>query len=178
MIKISEIALTRAEFRYREDASRLFFWYYEFTLKWKPEKSWIIAPTYRQVRKVVGVEEKWRNEASPYLDVIKKWKPCDFHFSVRNRLIWLDVNREWFWRIRGKVLTPWELSKLKLKPYFSNEFFFESGKRYCENRLEGGLELPIKSWLKGSFAYILLYREVAGNWKRIDVLVTHLNWKF
>lgn len=168
------------EFRFEDDAGRLYYQHSDLALVYKGLAEWIdLGFNYRQVFKR---KSQWKQENRPHLNVTLKRKLLDFKLSNRSRLEYRDrEDKKDLWRYRNKVTVefPIELTRFKLRPYLADEMFFDFyGEGYNKNRLYTGISLDLTPNLKGGIFYLWQSTKSAGGWEDIHIIGSRLRFHF
>jgi len=95
----------------------------------------------------------WLRETRPQWDTTLKHTIRGFAISDRSRLEYRvreDDSDVWRYRNKLKVQSPWELSCLALRPYASDELFFQlDGTGLSTHRISLGVTVPFTKRIKG-----------------------------
>lgn len=125
---------------------------------------------------------QWRSENRPHINVTIKGKLLGLDMSNRSRFEYRDrENKNDVWRYRNKatVKLPFELTKLKLKPYLADEIFVTlNDDNVDRNRFYAGASFQIAKNLSSDVYYMWQSSRSAGQWNDIHVLGTALKFKF
>jgi hypothetical protein len=105
---------------------------------------WIPGVHYRYVEKRVEdsetgvIDEELEHQA--FFDLFRKWSCYSFTPSIRSRLQYKSLNKEWAQRIRGEILLP---KGIIGAPFFSSEWFWGLGQSLSERRTILGIEFSV-----------------------------------
>jgi hypothetical protein len=105
---------------------------------------WSGGVNYRLVYKESNDEESWDLEKRPHAHIKKSFKTSEFKWQIRSRQEFrISETGDYTTRNRIRIRVKSDREVFKVKPFFSNEFFydFDVGK-YNKNRINMGVDLP------------------------------------
>jgi len=170
------------EFKFGDDAGRLYYHHCDLGFVYKGFSDWIdLGFNYRQAFEKNG-DGEWSRENRPHLNVTLKGKLFDLDLSDRSRLEYRDrENKKDIWRYRNKftVKLPLELTELKLQPYLADEVFINFDEEgFNKNRVYSGVSFKLSENIAGEVYYLWQSSKSGGNWEDINVIGTKLKFYF
>jgi len=156
-------------YRWKNDASRPFFRYQEFRLLWDLSPNWTIAPTYRKAKR--RVDDKWRDENIPMLNIISNWDFYLFQIDNRMRVEYKSLEKNWYIRDLVKVTVTVPLIPFGIDPFATFEGFLRDGKNSREYRWAVGVETDVLCIFTGRLGYLQRKQRSEGNWDRFDIII-------
>lgn len=170
-----------AEERWGGDASTLYFFFIQTNYSFQ-FKDWLeIAPGWRQAFPKDLARNRWRTTYEPMLIVNMKRACGKWEFALRHQIQYrIHDHRRTFWlyRIRPRILFPFKLGKIGLKPYLYSEFFFLEHTGFSENRTAIGLQVPIGGPLSGDIEYMFRPLRRGDHWLEQSVIRVALHLRF
>ncbi len=171
-----------AEFRFGDDASSLFFKYYQLQLIYKRIVWMHIAPGYRQVfTRMTKKSSKWESMYVPLVDLSLHGCLGGWKISNRTRLLYSigDTVPDFLvYRNRLRLVTPWRLTRFCFTPYIDDEVFFIEDKSFNQNRFTMGFILPLGGNLSGKLFYRLRHLKLGSDWSHQNILGIGLDFTF
>jgi hypothetical protein len=169
------------EYRFGENATELFYQHYDWGFAWAFDKALEIALGYRYV--LDKYKHKWREGDEPYTNITAKIDIWKFAFEDRNRIEYRHFRyKDDFIRYRNKFALkyPFELKKIKIVPYVSDEIFIASNATgFNENRFSSGVEFSLTKYVKADVNYTFRsMRGVGDKWSAANILGTKLKVSF
>lgn len=164
------------EWRIGDDVSKLYFFYLQGAVEFKPYSFFYLVPGYRQIWDLRL--DIWRLSFEPFLDVI--FQKNEF-FQFRNRISYIvreAIFNVWQYRARFRFRGNWEVGNKIYYPYISNEIFIRSRSGFDQNRLLAGLLVPLFGRLDGDFYYMIRFLKSNFHWTHQHIFGTSLNMKF
>jgi len=169
--------VSRSLFTSRDDMSDIFFGIADIGLRYKVVDWLSVDGVYRGAW--FESSAGWEYENRPLININLGKKFGGFFLSNRSRFefrIYADDRQDDIrYRNEIRIITPFELTKWKLIPYFEEEFFY--GYKDGEinmNWLTGGLRYNINKNTKVKLGYRWQTQKLGGTWKNRHVLVTGL----
>lgn len=135
------------QFRYGDDASKLYYKRIHAELSWNLNRSVILAPAIRFIW--LRMQDSWIKENAPLVKLTL--------FLLNSRQIeishrsWIQYSslpnestrkRRFLYRTRLQFLFPWRMGHYQISPYVSDEIFWQEAHGVFENRLIIGLLIP------------------------------------
>ena len=169
------------EMYFKDDGKGLYHQHTELGLAYVGLAKWLEAGVnFRHtVQKSNG---SWKREEQPSIHGILKatWK--GYRISDRNRLeyrIKEDAEDYWVYRNLLTVSFPLEITRLKFRPFWADEFFVDfNTKELCENRFYDGFSFNINKTI-GMEVYYMWRRVKSSNaWATDNVFGTRLKFSF
>jgi hypothetical protein len=120
----------------------------------------------------------WQPEYRPHFSATLKDKIFGLDFSNRSRFEYR--NREdntdlWRYRNRLSVELPYEFTVFKMRPYITDEVFFNLDEQgYNRNRLNAGVILDLSKNTKAKIYYLWQRTRSSGQWQEINAVGTTL----
>lgn len=153
------------EIDFRHDGSQFFRRHFDFGLGLPLiflGKGWTFEAHFRPVY-TKSKNGNWKIEKRPYGQIIKtfrtpamKWFP-ELKWALRTRQEYRVREGDDSTRNRSRIKIKLGKETLKVKPFFSNEFFYDfSIGKYNKNRAIFGIELPEVKKVKSSLYYKLV----------------------
>jgi len=131
-----------SELRYEGMARYLAEHYYETVVQYQAIDWLSIAPQYRQTFVRGGPGQPYNPVYSPMLNVTFMTVFQGWDLSDRNRAQ-LNINKwgdtTWVYRNRVNITLPVRWTKIKIRPYIADEFFFTEGRGFSQNRIYVGM---------------------------------------
>jgi hypothetical protein len=170
------------EFRLGDDADELFYHHTDMGFIYSGLADWIdLGFNYRQVFQKDSTGE-WRQENLPHLNVTFKGKLFGLDISDRSRMEFRDrENVKDVWRYRNKltVKLPFELTKLKLRPYLADEAFITlNDDNIDKNRFFAGFSVKLSKSIDGEVYYMFESSRSNEQWDHANVLGTAIKLRF
>lgn len=163
---------------YRYDQTGLYYRHYGFSLNRKFANDWSVA--LANVFAFSYTNSDWVYENRPFLQVQKLVRDPYFVLGLRSRYEYrsFDNGRESM-RHRGRVMLESTKEYLQIKPFVSNEFFYDIDQdRYGLNRFEIGGKVPVK---ENGF-YSLYYRNDSvksqSDWTYAYLFILEFGYQF
>ncbi len=160
----------RAELRYREDGSEIYFAYVQGLVHF-PVNSWLeVAPGYRQGWRII--EGEWRNIYVPIAEATASWDRRVVRVEDRNRMQFVaisDLQSRWVYRNRLRISLPWAWLHIGFTPYVYDEFFLVEGVGLAENRLAAGIFFELLCISRIECEFMLRDFETREGWRRSQV---------
>ncbi len=174
------------EFRFGEGMSEFYYQHSQVQLDFKISDWFVLSPAYRQTFELYTKsdgDEGWFREYQPMVNALlqHKWQGWSFSDRVRFSYRMFNIDREDLWRVRNKITvkSPCKWTPLEIKPWVSDEIFFEEHKTgVYRNRLYAGVEMKLTKHLKGDIFYLWQATESDSGWMDINVLGTKLKVEF
>lgn len=183
-IKLNEKTklFTEQEFRWGDNASRLYYQHYDIGLMYAFNNSLDLGFGYRQVLEKRNAQGKWLVENEPNINAILKWSNFGFDMSNRFRLEYRHFDYQTdSWRFRNMLTGrfPWEFTRFKIRPYLADEVHIVSrGIAVSANRAYAGFTFKILRNLNGDLYYMMQSTRSSGKWRADNVLGTKLKLSF
>ncbi len=122
-----------------------------------------MGPGYRQMwsRTTGG----WTPLYEPIFDTFFNWKSKDLRLQLRNRLAYrfVEGGRGFFrFRLRQRIFAPFTVAGLK--PFLSEEVFFDSNRGFSQNRAQIGADYPVLEEVETQVSYMLRTRISDNSW--------------
>jgi hypothetical protein len=169
------------EFRWGGSAHEFCYQHYDVGFFYNPVKWLNIGGGYRHVYELKKGRFKLENE--PYMIVTLLWDIKGFRFEDRHRMEFRHFdyqNDSWRYRNKATVKLPWSYTRMKIRPYLSDEIFFDSSgiSKLNQNRLSSGLAINMTRNLNAEIYYMLRSTKNSGKWIDANVLGTNLRLTF
>ena len=173
------------QLRFRDNASDLHFFRWEFGPKIKFNRHFSVLVMYR-----LNPQEKngeWDNQHYLLIDpVLKLYSSPQWTFDLRSRFhVRLGKLGRGFWRPRPQLSHKFKLGNHKSSWFVNNEFFIQmtelgARERINQNRLSSGFKFSLNKSLDLSAYYLLRSDKVAPaqTWNHIHIIGTALYFKF
>ncbi len=158
-------------FRFKDNASLLYYQYAQVGLNFKVHENWVVTPGYRQgVERVTSSRggSYWKGENVPLFDATGKWDFSCVQIADRNRFQYNSVHDDWHYRNQVTLRFPRKDSLLQITPFLAEEIFIRNAKEFSQNRFTTGLEWRFPEWMSGFLAYMLQLRKTAGSLWTVD----------
>ena len=124
----------------------------------------------------------WSRENRPHVNITVKGPVGPFDVSDRSRFEYRDrENEEDLWRYvnRLKVKLPFELTKLKIRPYVADLIFINmEGRAFEKNRIYSGVSFKLSNDLESEIYYFWQLDKSDGPWEDTNVLGFQFNISF
>jgi hypothetical protein len=158
----------QSEYRFGNDASELFLYYFQAQMVYSPKEWLAIAPGYRQQEtKLLG---EWFSSYAPLADVsftfcLGKTKVVDrsrFQYFINEGRsdVWVYRHRDaFFFRPVGEI-----------HPYLFEEIFFAEARGFVQNRLEVGAYVPLRGKGRLFGGYLLRHQKFESEWRAAHIL--------
>ena len=138
----------------RTNETGFFHKHLDFGIHYPFKNDWKVGLKYRQMYRIS--EDDWKLEQRPQAELIKSIKRSKIKWQIRSRMDYRirdgkdDAMRN---RTRLQLKSNNTVTRFKLTPFISNEFFFTTDPwLYYVNRIEAGFDLP-----KGKFGEWSIY---------------------
>jgi hypothetical protein len=124
----------------------------------------------------------WQPEYRPHFSATLKDEIFGLDFSNRSRFEYR--NREssqdlWRYRNRLSVELPYKFTVLKMRPYITDEVFFNLDEQgYNRNRLNAGVILDLSKNTKAKIYYLWQTTRSSGDWQKIHAIGASLILNF
>ena len=165
------------EFRWGGNASQLFYHHYEAGMSYDLEKWLSIGGGYRQVYQLS--KNIFRVENEPYITFSLKNKFYGFDIDDRSRFEYrhFDYQQD-TGRYRNKVtvVAPYEV--LRMKPFVSDELFFDYNSGFDQNRFSVGVCVNVNQHLTPEVYYMVQDSKGSTKWTDANVLGLKLKLRF
>lgn len=170
------------EWRYGDDASKLFLMYAQGQISYKPVSWLTITPTYRQTW-LLQTTNTWLPEYYPFLETTLSFPIGKWRIENRNRLVYRTLRTEpsshWIERNRIRIVGPWHYTVLKLTPFVENEIFIMQRYGFNEDRASAGLFMPFYKHVEVDLYYMRRFQKLLiVGWVRYNILNIALNISF
>lgn len=151
------------QFRYADDASKLHYKHIHLELNYSPNRYITLAPGYRMTWH--RSHKKWLKENDPLL-ILTLFLLQSRHIVISNRN-WVQYrnipdelggNNRFLYRNRSQILFPWQMGRLKLNPYVSDEIFWQEARGVFQNRAIIGFLIPRNQ--RAYFDLYYMYRSI------------------
>ncbi|MDD5084497.1 MAG: DUF2490 domain-containing protein [Candidatus Omnitrophica bacterium] len=172
---------TSTNLRLRDGMSKLYQFFPEVGLKWKPFSFFYVKPCYRYMI-AEDSNNKKRNENRMTLESGLKHTMFDFGLSYRFRMEYRMVEHKGgYWRFRNKfgIERVIKVFGFEVAPYGADEFFYSNDVHQVnENRAQVGVSKKIIKNVRLDL-YIMFDSKRKGNiWNTYNVLGTKLGFNF
>lgn len=172
---------TSTQLRLRDGMSKLYQFFPEAGLKWKPFSFFYLKPCYRYMI-AEDSNNKKHNEHRMTLESGLKHELFDFGLSYRFRMEYRMVEHKGgYWRFRNKFILERAIKPFgfEITPYGADEFFYSNDVHQVnENRAEVGLKKRLSKSI-GLTLYIMFDSKRKGSiWNTYNVLGTKLGFNF
>ncbi len=170
------------ELRFGDDGGNLYYEHSDLGFMYGGLADWVdLGANFRLVYEKDS-NDKWRRENRPHLNITFKNQIFGLDVSDRSRFEYRDKeNKDDVWRYRNKVTVklPIEITALKLKPYFADEFFVTlNDDNVDKNRFYSGVSLKLTGKIKANVYYLWQSSRSGNKWKDINALGTQLKIAF
>jgi len=172
------------EFRYGDDAKKLYYKHIHLELNWNLNRHVILTPGFRFIW--FRINNKWVKENDPLL------KLTLFFLNSRQVVItdrnWVQYRNlpdefggkhRFLYRNRIQFLFPWQFGSNQINPYFSNEIFWQEAWGIFENRAIAGVMIPRSS--RAFFDFFYMYRSLKNlqkTWVQNNVFGAGVHFHF
>jgi hypothetical protein len=151
-------------------------WLYYFGLA-----DWLgVGAGYKRV--YTHTSDDWTTEDRPQFDAIVKTKVDGFGVIDRSRFEFRFPEGQDFvvrYRNRLTVVSPVTFTPLKIEPYVAEEVFINCDEQgYNQNRLYGGVYIPLHEKVRLELFYIWKLDKVHDQWQPTNVLGTWVYFQF
>ena len=137
---------------YRYEDSDLNTRIYDFGIEKSLKNNWSTALHYRAFYKYS--DEEWKLEKRPHFNIKKTFKLETLKISIRNRIEYRIKGLDKTFRDRLRVFIGSNREFLKIKPFISNEFFYDfEDNRYNKNWFSFGFQAAKSKYGKPSIYY-------------------------
>lgn len=169
------------EFRWGDNAHEFYYQHYDVGFFYNPIKWLNVGGGYRHVYELKKGRFKLEND--PYITVALFWDIKGFKFEDRHRMEFRHFdyqNDSWRYRNKATVKLLRSFTEMEIRPYLSDEIFFDSSgiRKLNQNRLSSGLAMNITKKLKAEIYYMLQSTRNSGKWIDANVLGTNLRLTF
>jgi len=143
----------RFETEYRKKENKLNRRHYDFGLEVPLKNDWLVSINYRSIYR--HRDDNWQLEKRRYVQISKAFKSEFLKLTLRTRQEFRQrKENENSWRNRSRIMLKSRKEILKLKPFASNEFFYDFKEdKYNKNRISIGADLPKFSNFKPAIYY-------------------------
>ena len=171
---ISETATSSAAARIVTNFSEISYRHLDLGLQLALPTDWQLGAHYRALRKKSNTDQ-WLREDRFYLQAEKRFSSSRTSWiAIRNRLEFRsrqDKDHAYRYRLRFKLKSTQKLF-CRLKPFISNEFFYDLSKHHrSANRFDIGLDLGKVNGFKHSVYLKFVSRQKNGQWVSQSSLV-------
>jgi len=169
------------EFRFRKNASELYFTYAQFFLVHHPYNWLEWAAGYRHQNTFQHEEDKWKTSYNPLGDIIFYFSTGEWKWQNRNRfqyLIHSSTPNLLRYRYRLRLVSPWKLTPIKLTPFSDNELFFEERKGFFQDRFLVGTLVDPTDYMTLETFFMLRFQDYLDKWRRHKIIGIYLSLKF
>ncbi len=160
----------RYSYRSDQNASRLYYIYYQGKLILPMGENWSIAPGYRQVFLLLPTAsggDKWVPQYQPIFDFIKRGKLRRADWVFTHRFQYDTPNKRWEIRDRIQIKLP----KISFfRPVWYEEIFYDLFTEIVQHRHYFGCEAEFPKDFRFRVAYLLRYLKLLGTWNQSNVL--------
>jgi hypothetical protein len=167
------------EWRFGDDISKLYFFYVQGVLGTEVNRWLNVGPGYRQIWEIRA--SQWRLTYEPFGEALIKMEKGSFEFQFRNRVSYIMREKETdFWLYRGRLrwVAACNLKGRTYRPYFSNEIFLHSQNGFSQDRIAGGILVPLVGSLLGDFYYMIRFQKSHEHWTHQHIFGTWFNLYF
>lgn len=168
------------EFRWGDNASRLYYQHYEPGLTYIVNKHFEVALKYRQVYERKG--NKFKEENQPNLNATLKGDLVGVGLEDRSRLEYRHFDYQpdsWRYRNKFTAKSPWKFTKLDIQPYLSDEVFLNFYNTcFTKNRFYAGIGFNIIKNIKAEMYYMLESSQSKHIWTDANVFGSKLKISF
>lgn len=164
---------------YRYNNTGLYYKHYDLGVEKPLAQNWYIGLNYRAI--YVRKNNQWHLEKRPHMQIKKTINTDLVKLSLRTRLEYrYKSDDSESARNRSKLAIKSQYRILKLKPFISNEWFYDLDKeKYNKNWLAIGAEFPKQKFGKFSIYYKhVTDLESDDNWSSSYSIVSKLSYKF
>lgn len=162
----------------REGVDDFFFGYLDINLGRNIANGWSAELGYRHARLRIG--DRWRDEFRPsallsYRTRLNGWSVSNRH-RLEYRVFEGDTAEDrWRYRNETRLVAPFGLTSLQLKPFVEEEFFYElDGTGLNVNWLTAGIRHRFADGIIGKLGYRWQAQKFGKDWQHRHVLVTGL----
>lgn len=182
-VKLDEhwFVTSRNNFATRDGYDDLFLGYFDANLGYQLAPHWSLEAGYR--RQWIEVGSRTVNEHRPLLNLIWRDRINGWNFSNRARVEFRFFENIFSDRIRCRnefvAISPLELTPLRLRPYVSDEVFYEfTDNGFNLNWLEGGVRYKLNSNVGFKLGYRWQALKRNDAWNHTHVFVTGVSLLF
>ncbi len=170
----------QTEFRFGDDASTLFFYFFQGQIIYAPIDWFEIAPGYRHQYTKIPPENDWITGYSPQLDLSFRFCLGSSKVIDRTRFQYVinELRNLFIFRHRNAVLFPAIGNTICFHPLISEEFFLLDREGFFQNRIEIGGYVPIKDDGKLTLVYVLNHLKFDRKWRQAHVIRFKLHFSF
>ncbi|MDD4894159.1 MAG: DUF2490 domain-containing protein [Candidatus Omnitrophica bacterium] len=170
------------ELRFGDDASELYYYYFDIGYAYDVNKNLTLGLNYRQIYDKKQPYNKFKIENRPHINATLKYALSGFQLDDRNRLEYRHFDYQedsWEYRNKFTVKFPWKFTRLQIQPYLADEIFLKlNGIDLNRNRLYSGFMFTVLKNLKAEIYYLLQKTKSSGKWTAVNVLGSKVKVSF
>ncbi len=164
------------------DVGNLYYHYTDLGFVYKGLADWIdLGFNYKEAFSK-NEEGHWNWENRPHFNVTVKTSLWDIDLADRSRFEFRDKEAdEDLWRYTNQLTAklPFELTKFKLRPYFTDQVYLNfEGKAFEKNRLYSGVSFKLRKDMEGGVYYVWQWSKSDGNWSELNAVGLQLKFLF
>lgn len=175
-------SFTTIEFRYGDDASKLYLTYVQTQFLYKPFRWLKIGPGYRQYwQRSPLTSSHFEPGYSPLTDITFILRLASWEFRDRNRIQYIIFRSDpsyWLYRNRLRLIPPWSATRFQITPFIENEIFIRQGQGFHQNRTSTGFLFLMNKSIGGEVYYMLRFLKREPNWTYQNVVNIALLFNF
>lgn len=168
------------EYRFGDDASKLYFAYIQGFIEYEPSSFCLVAPGYRQ-EWIRSSTHSWRKTYNPLVDTTFIFRRSYFFITDRNRVQYQFLKEEtnrWIYRNRFRITFTTEVKGIGIDPFIDNEIFFVEKRGINQNRASIGCLFIFNELFQSRIFYLLRHLKREGHWTHQNVMNLHLYFAF
>ncbi len=165
--------------RFKNDMNKVYYGGAQLASAFKLNECFSLTPSYCFIK--YDSKGHFEEEHRYILDAGFSWKTEKMQLGQRSRFEYrnLPASDGWRYRCRFKAGFPLKLYTRSLKPYFSEEIFYDERKNeFNQNRFSLGTVLKINERVSLDFYYLLRSDKKGNDWSNRNALGTSINLKF
>ena len=176
-------ARAEVEFRFGDDASKLYYQHNQISLLYVPTPHFALEPTYRQTfERSSRAPTIWIAEYIPQLDMTFKGEVSGWKLSDRSRVQYVMLSDHsptfWIYRNRIDIVSPYSWYYGHIVPAAFEEVFWIESRGIAQNRLGAGVQIHLLGKAVGHLYYILRNRKDATGWIEQNIAFLALKFHF
>lgn len=182
--KVSEdwTAAVEEQLKFGNDAGHLYYEHTDLGFTYKSFADWIdLSFNFKQVY-LEQSDGHWSRENRPHFNITFKGRLGSLDFSDRSRFEYRDKDYgDDLWRYvnKLKVNLPYELTRLKLRPYVTDQVYINmDGSGFEKNRVYAGFNFKLSGDIESELYYMRQWSESLGHWDELNVLGLDLKFRF
>ncbi|MCI5051696.1 MAG: DUF2490 domain-containing protein [Simkaniaceae bacterium] len=171
-----------SEQRYAKNASRLVEYFFQAGFGYNITPWLALTPQYRQIFERRKSGGDFNPSYAPMLDIKFHGPYRGWYFTNRCRAMYVFTNQLkdfWIYRNLYEMRLPIEVTRLKIRPYLADEFFFRQYVGFAQNRVYIGARAQLNPNTTENIYFLYRNRKTLnGQWLHENILGIEFSFTF